>query len=185
MMVSNRFGIVSLKSILLITGAILAILVFVLAVYLPTDHSISAADEKIDELEQRILMQEKFYPVYTELEVLSEQVGQQLLPNGERDDSDLPRLNQLQTLLKEFTKRHELLVAAIEPVYRTIDKNEGRIEVLVDINGSIANFSRFVMEIIENVWFVEMKSIRVKSAVNSRQFRILVLLSFEPGDTKR
>ena len=131
------------------------------------------------------MRRKKLYPAYLDLEAKLEQEVRRFELGGEDVRSGLPRMNQLYSILNEIAQRHKLLVAGIEPMYQTVDNEEGSIDVTVNVDGSTVNFSRFLTEIIKNPWFVEMKSIRVQSMLDSRKFRILFLLSFDITDLSR
>jgi hypothetical protein len=166
----------SLLNVIIFGGGII---LFVLLAILPAQRESEALDRRIDEISGRIKEEQILTPLYESLlkkTQMKPPAGMNVVPveKLKRDETE-----KVGRTFQEMARESELQLAEYSPEIQSMIGETGTLKVSMLLKGDFFNLQPFLLQICRLPYLDKIEEITIKSAGDTKEFRLRLLLARE------
>ncbi len=159
---------------IILTGVII---IFVVVIILPYNHSIKKIDMEIDNLKNQVAAQELQAPLYSTL--ISQMEKNTVRGITDKKDERLNRDNifLISTMVKDLAEGNNLTYIKSSPDINSMESNKGLMSVDVTVEGSLEDFRKFIVSLNKIPYLQDVEKLSIRSEEANRIYELRIWLA--------
>ena len=161
---------------IILTGIIL---IFIIIIILPYNHSVSKMDDEIKTIKNQLAAQELQAPLYTSLKMQLEKNKIEGLNLSDDEKLNRNHIFQISSILKGLAEKNNLVYTKSDPDINSMENNNGFLSVDLIIEGALNDFRNFIVSLNEIPYLQDIEHLTISAVNKNRIFKLQIWLAIE------
>lgn len=160
------------RALLLLLGGIAAAAILALLLVYPAHSKIDQAKNRLQQVKAQVEAREILGPVFVRLQAAQTRLPEQgpyPMPASDPLDMDM---DQLSLMLLKKTQEHGLTTLNISPAMDDLAGIPRRLVLSMEMRGPLADFHAFLLDLLEQPYLDEVRSLTVREAGAHREYQL-------------
>lgn len=155
------------------------IILLIVAIILPYNHSISKLDGRIKDLKDKLSAQELQAPLYANLNGQLKKNTIEGITLNDEEKLDRDDIFEISDIIRGHAEDNNLVYTKSDPDINSMEKYEGLISVDLIVEGMLTDFRKFINSLNEVPYLQDIEELEISSAETNRIYQLQIWLAIE------